>query len=183
MAVVEPARGTTALAESETMTALLDLRIWLALALAAALAWGGVERMRGNGARTALAEFRLTAETARAEAERKQREIEAQRTRDVQEVATHAQEQINALERDLADSRGAADRLRVAAASAARRACPRPAAAGTGPAQPDSSALDVLVDVLHRHSRELVEVGEYADRLRIAGIACERSYQAVSGPP
>ncbi|RYF54978.1 MAG: hypothetical protein EOO27_22315, partial [Comamonadaceae bacterium] len=86
----------------------LDLRLWLAGALAAALMWGGVERMRGNDARTALSAFRMEAERNRATAERLQRDIEAKRTQDVQEVANAAQTQIHALEGQLADARGAA---------------------------------------------------------------------------
>ncbi|WP_225783322.1 DUF2514 family protein [Xenophilus sp. Marseille-Q4582] len=159
------------------LVSLLDLRLWLAAALAAALLWGGVERMRGNDARTALAEFRLTAEKARAEAEARQREIEQQRTQAVQEVATHAQEQINALERDLADSRGAADRLRVAAASAARRACPRPAAPAPSAGEPDP--LAVLIDVLGAVGERAAIYAEAADRARIAGLACEAAFDSL----
>lgn len=164
------------------MTALLDLRVLLALALAGALAWGGVERMRGNNARTALAEFRLTAEKARADAEARERDIEAKRTRDVQEVANAAQTEINALEGQLADARAARDSLRAAATSAARRACPRPAAASASTSEPDSAALDVLVDVLGRADQRAGELAEFADRLRIAGLACERAYLSLSPP-
>lgn len=164
------------------MTALLDLRLWLAAALAAALLWAGMERMRGNEARTTLSAVRMEAERNRASAERLQRDIEAKRVRDVQEVATNAQIQINDLAGRLADARSAADSLRNAAASAVRRARARAAPADTGPAQPGQDPLDLLADVLHRHSVELVEVGEYADRLRIAGLACERAYHALSPP-
>lgn len=164
------------------MTALLNWRLWAAAGVAVLLAWTHWQAYRQGGAsaRTELAQVRQQAAEQVAQAERRQREIEAQRTRDVQEIQTNAQEQIDALAADLAASRAAADSLRSAAASAARRACPRPASASTGQGQSDTAALDLLVDVLHRHSQELVAVGEYADRLRIAGRACERAYDALA---
>jgi len=164
------------------MTALLNWRLWAAAGVAVLLAWTHWQAYRQGGAsaRTELAQVRQQAAEQVARAERRQREIEAQRTRDVQEVAAHAQAQIDALAADLAASRAAADGLRSAAASAARRACPSAPAASTGQGQPSADPLDLLVDVLHRHSQELVAVGEYADRLRIAGQACEASYDALT---
>lgn len=164
------------------MTALLDLRIWLATALALALAWGGVERVRNSNARTALAQHHVTTEKARASAEARERQIEAKRTRDVQEVANAAQNEINALEGQLADARAAADSLRAAAASAARRTCSRPAAAAPSPGESDSDAIGVLADVLGRVDERTGVLAEHADRLRIAGLACERAYLSLSPP-
>ena len=43
----------------------------------------------------------------------------------------------------------------------------------------DSATFDLFVELLDRHSRELQEVGEYADRLRAAGLSCERSFDAI----
>jgi len=62
------------------MTALLNPRVWLAAALAAALLWGGVERVRGSNARQALAEYKLASQQ---QAER-QREARTQTARDAE---------------------------------------------------------------------------------------------------
>ena len=43
----------------------------------------------------------------------------------------------------------------------------------------DSATFDLFVELLDRHSRELQEVGEYADKLRAAGLSCERSFDAI----
>ena len=43
----------------------------------------------------------------------------------------------------------------------------------------DSATFNLFVELLDRHSRELQEVGEYADRLRAAGLSCERSFDAI----
>lgn len=145
-----------------------------------ALTFGAGWRLSAASWRADLAELRETyAETGRL-AEKAERTKERTRTDNVNQEANHAQAQINTLEPAVAGGRAAADRLPVAARAAARRACPSPAAANPIPAQSGPDALDLLAEVLHRHSRELVEVGEYADRLRIAGVACERSYEAVA---
>lgn len=164
------------------MTALLNWRLWAAAGVAVLLAWTHWQAYRQGGAsaRVELAQVRQQAAEQVASAERKQREIELQRTRDVQEAATHAQTRIDALAADLAASRAAADGLRAAAASAARRACPNPSAAGAGTREPDPGALDLLVDVLGRADARAGELAEYADRARIAGSACERAYDALT---
>lgn len=158
----------------------LDLRRCLAGLLVASLLWGGWERMRGNDARTDLANLRTAnAESAR-HAEKAEREQERTWTERVTEAATNAQAQQNTLDPAVADGRAAADRLPDAARTATSRACPRAASASAGPAEPREDPLDLLADVLHRHSVELVEVGEFADRLRIAGLACEASFDALT---
>ncbi|WP_115678399.1 DUF2514 family protein [Cupriavidus neocaledonicus] len=90
-----------------------------------------------------------------------------------------------AKERDqaLADARAAgavAEQLRVRAAqlAAAARAAGHSAAAGGGAATGDP--LDVLTDVLGRADARAGELAEYADRARVAGLACERSYDALN---
>lgn len=164
------------------MTALLDLRLWLVAALAGAVLWAAAERARGSHAREELSAFVKGVAIARADAEAKQRETEAQRTRDVQEISVNAQTKINSLEDQLSDSRSAVDRLRNEAANAASRARKNSSVASAGPDKPREDAIDLFAQLLHRHSVELVEVGEYADRLRIAGAACESSYQALIKP-
>lgn len=157
------------------MTALLDLRIWLALALAGALLWG-------FDARTDLANLRATNAESGQHAEKAERAKERTWNDRVQEAAANAQDQTNALAPAVADGRAAADRMPTAARTVVSRACPRPAAADAGTSEPREDPLDLLAGVLHRHSVELVEVGEFADRLRIAGLACERAYLSLSPP-
>lgn len=99
------------------MTALLDLRIWLALALAGALAWGGVEHMRGNDARTSLAQASFKQEQQRAD------RAEAART-DEQNTANlehqHAGLTLAAAERFSLAAPGRELQLRAALADARR---------------------------------------------------------------
>lgn len=163
------------------MAALLNLRVWAGLALAVVLAFTHFFVYRSGKAvvRNEFDAYKLTAAQKLADAERKQREIEAQWAVAVQEVQDHAQSQINALEGQLSDARRASDGLRAAAASAARRACPRAALADAGTGHAGQDSLDLLVDVLARADAAAGEVGEYADRLRVAGAACERAYDAL----
>lgn len=168
------------------MTAILKLFpswAWLVLGgvlLTTVFAFGW--RQGGASARVELAQVRQQAAQAKANAEKAQREIERQRAQAVQEVQDHAQSQIDALAADLAASRAAGDGLRAAAASTARRACPRTAVASSGKGEPDTDALDLLVGVLGRLEEGGREMAEHADRLRIAGAACEASYNALTAP-
>jgi len=83
----------------------------------------------------------------------------------------------------LADARAAAaaaDGLhkRVAELVAAAR---RPAAAaGSPPADSRSDALDLLSGLLTRTDQAAGELARYADAAHIAGLACERSYDALT---
>lgn len=68
-----------------------------------------------------------------------------------------------------------------AARSAAQRAGACPATEPTGPPAP--SPADLLADVLGRVDQVAGELAEAVDQSRIAGLACERSYDAVAGQP
>lgn len=163
------------------MTRLLDLvPRWVLLALlAGAVLLVGVERTQVLKARADIAHLRADMAVAQAAAEKRERDKEAQRAADVQEVATHAQSQIDSLAADLADSRGVADSLRAAVDSARRRACPSAPAAGAGQGQPGADPIGVLADVFTRADQRAGELAEYADRLRIAGTGCERAYDSL----
>ncbi|MCY1271599.1 hypothetical protein D9M68_223010 [compost metagenome] len=117
--------------------------------------------------------------TALAAASEAARTEEQRRTAEQRGIANAA-----AKDRDqaLADARTAgavAEQLRVRAAqlAAAARAAGNSATAGGSPAAGDP--LDVLTDVLSRADARAGELAAYADRARIAGQACERSYDAL----
>lgn len=85
--------------------------------------------------------------------------------------------------RDRAAADAAADGLRRQLADYLRTARRPAAGAGAAPAvagELGGDALDLFAGLLDRHSRELVEVGGYADKLRVAGQACERDYLALA---
>lgn len=164
----------------------------LGVALALSLLWGGAQTVRLSSERTAhqttktdFAELRAKAEADRADGEAAERRKERQWSEKLNEVSNHAQTRIEVLQGDLASARTAADRLRIAAraaaAASASRASESPNPTGGGQGVQDPTPGDLLADVLQRHSVELVSVGEYADRLRVAGEACERSGDSITG--
>lgn len=69
-------------------------------------------------------------------------------------------------------------RVRLAAYLSANRG-PPPAAAASG-SPPAADPLGVLADVLGRADDRAKVLAAYADQARIAGLACERSYDALS---
>lgn len=81
---------------------------------------------------------------------------------------------------DAAGARSALDRLRQRAAlhaAAARPPGPDPAPFGLGPAA--SAPADLLADVLVQAADRARQLAAFADESRAAGLACERSYEAV----
>jgi len=81
---------------------------------------------------------------------------------------------------DAAGARSALDRLRERAAlhaAAARPPGPDPAPASPGPAA--SAPADLLANVLSRAADRAQQLAAFADESRAAGLACQRSYEAV----
>lgn len=128
---------------------------------------------------------RAMAEVAAKEAE----DAEAKRTKETEDQkqadkeAEHAQQQINALERERNAARDDADRMRRLYHQAAERgrqavAC----ASGAGQGEQGADPIGVFAELLERADRRAEEVAGYADHLRIAGLACERRYDAVASP-
>jgi hypothetical protein len=113
-------------------------------------------------------------------AERAQRTEEQRRTAAVTKEASSAQTQTAALDASLPAARAASDGVRNAATGAASRARASACPAAASTRQPGDDPLGLLVDVLGRADQRAGELAEYADRLRIAGIACERSYDSLT---
>lgn len=63
-------------------------------------------------------------------------------------------------------------------AAVRRRAAEDPALTGRGEAA--GPALDLLAELFRRADARAGELARYADNARIAGLACERSYDALS---
>lgn len=161
------------------LLSLIPSGAWIYLAIGAlSAAFAGGWHLGGLGPERALAEYQREVARATASAQQQQRQIEAQRDRDITEIANNAQTQIIALaaERDAAVS--AADGLRSAAASAASAARKNTCPASAGKATPDT--LGMFVELLSRVEERGRAMAEYADRSRIAGDACVRAYEALT---
>lgn len=112
------------------------------------------------------------------------------RARAEEQRRTTAQTEIaNAAAKDLEQARGdaraagdAAGRLRVRVAEllAASRAGKDSGAAGGGQDKSGGDPIDVLVRVLERSDRASGILADYADRLRVAGLSCERAYESLT---
>lgn len=157
---------------------MIPLRLWLYAALIAAL-MAGLWRL--DLSRQAVGYNRATAEQAVRDkaAAAAEREKETKWQAKINEVSNDAQQQIDSLQISLTDAGRAADRLRSAAKVAASRARTNSSVADAGAGKSCPDTADLLSTLLDRHSAELVEVGSHADRLRIAGLACERAYDGL----
>jgi len=118
---------------------------------------------------------------ARAQAEADAREEEQRRAAAQEEARVHAQKEQSAADVDAAgagaDSRRLLDETNNLAASVS--------CAGTDPAAVErgkaaTRAAMVLSDLLERSVATNAELAAAYDRARIAGLACERSYDALS---
>ncbi|MBR8316077.1 DUF2514 family protein [Burkholderia dolosa] len=94
------------------------------------------------------------------------------------ENAESASKQRDQARADAVAAASAADGLRKQVSVLVERARDPTAATGGAPA---GDALDLLADVLGRTSDAATELADYADRARIAGRQCERSYDALTG--
>ncbi|WP_172705356.1 DUF2514 family protein [Variovorax paradoxus] len=153
---------------------------WKLVLVGMLLALLGLQTVRVAELEQAAADRRATDAESQRLADRAQRAEEQRRAAAVTKEATDAQSRITSLEDDLRGARAAADGLREAAAGAAGRARAGACTTAAIPDQPGADPLGVLVDVLGRADKRAGELAEYADRLRIAGIACERSYDALT---
>lgn len=170
------------------MTALLNPRTWVAVVLAALLGLLAWQTMRLAAAekataeaRTDLANFKAAAAETTAVALRAQLKRHEQITTDQRKALDAASTESLAAQADSAGARAAADGLRAQVArfaAAARAALQRADAAERGAAGADP--IGVLADVLGRADARAGQLAEIADRARISGRLCERSYDALT---
>ncbi|MFT0733830.1 DUF2514 family protein [Ralstonia wenshanensis] len=164
---------------------IFDPRVLLAVVLALGLSYG-TGRLQQHRADTKA--FQAESTKAALDAARVQiravdeAHIEEQRrTKEISEIADEATQQAAVARADARAAGAAADRLRerVSQLVAASHATGDSAAAGASAGQPGGDPLDVLVDVLRRTDGAAGQLGDYADQLKVAGLACERAYDAL----
>lgn len=161
----------------------VKLAILAALAVGAVIAWNGytgslVARGDKAGYTRAVNEYRAR-ELAAVKAAR---EEERRKTAAVQKEIEDARKELAALRGSYDGAVGAGQRLRAQLA-AAYTACRGPAQpAAPGRSAPTNAAEGVLAELLRRTHEAEERVAQYADESRIAGRACERSYDALTPP-
>lgn len=138
----------------------------------------GAQQYRVMDARGELAEVRAEWSEAARQAEARARSEEQRRQTAIEGIRRDAQEKISAVAADAAAADDAASRLRARVAELSRRPASCPGAAGGGEAAGEAGL--VLADVFARLDRRAGELAEAYDRARIAGLACEAAYDALS---
>lgn len=162
---------------------------WKLVVIAALLALLGVQQVRISSARAELAkvraeyaEERQKAAEATRKAEQDAREEEQRREQRKQEIIDEAEGRTELARAAAAGAERAAGglRARLAAFTAAvRGATEDPHPVKRSESKQSADALDVLAGVLARVDDRAGELAVYADRLRIAGVACEAEYDSL----
>ncbi len=136
---------------------------------------GEIDRLRRG-----YAEERLAQEAAKVGAVGDARREEQRRLFEQAEIANAAKKEADQARADARAADAVAGRLRqrVAQLVAASRAGGDSTA--TGGSSAASDPIGVLADVLERADRRAGVLAEYADAARIAGLACERAYDALT---
>ncbi|MFJ4349654.1 DUF2514 domain-containing protein [Pseudomonas sp. NPDC089428] len=116
--------------------------------------------------------------------ERGARQEEQRRAKAQEEARAHAQEQRTLADAGAAGADAAGQRLRDEGAKlAATVSCPGTDSAAIARGQAATRAAMVLSDLLARADARAGELAKAYDGARVAGIACERSYQSVAQSP
>lgn len=152
---------------------------WKLVLVGILLALLGVQTMRIDRAHRQYAELQTQYAEASRKAEADARAEETRRQAIVDKEATDAQARIVQLEADAASARDSAERLRAAVATAVSGARKGAKPAEPSPGKPGADTLDVLAKLYSESQDRAGEVALYADRLRIAGQACEATYDSL----
>ncbi len=105
--------------------------------------------------------------------------IEEQRRRDeMEQVTQHAEQQLATLRADAAAARGAAERLRRTLSELQQNST-RTDSSVTNTGASGRTSSGVLADVLAESVERNQQLAAEADRRRIAGLACEKAFDAM----
>jgi chromosome segregation ATPase len=158
---------------------LIPVWAWAIVALIVALTLvGGYQTLQLADVRADYAGYRADVDAKAAKASEQARQTELKRQRDIDQVRNDAQQKIKVAAADAINAQSAADslQLEVNKLLAGRAALNSQVAAG-GASIRDLTA--VLADLRQRADKRAGELAAIADANRIAGQACERSYDAL----
>ena len=164
------------------MIRVLSATLVLAIAAAGVQTWRLSAEQRDHAAtRAGHAEQLAGLERAAREAEQNARAEEQRRAQALQGAIREAETNLARARADAAAAASAGERMRqrIAALTGSCRATPgHPASAGAGPAA--GTPGDLLVNVFDRVDQAVRDIAEHADAARAAGLACQRSYEALN---
>lgn len=115
-------------------------------------------------------------------AESAQRVEETRRQDDKERIENETRLEIAGAQAAAAAAGNERDRLRnqlAAYTAGQRRPGANPAAGAVGPSEPGYDPIGLLADLFTRADDTAGDLAQYADSLRIAGAACERSYNSL----
>lgn len=153
------------------------LLIGLAVATLMTLSATGAWQWQANAYGKQLADIRTTQAEAHATAQAQARAEEQRRQLAIEGIRQDAQVHISLAAADAAAADAAADGLRVELARIKRRPASCAGVTAGGEARPD--AATVLADLLEEVERAGRAMAAEADRRGIAGVTCERAFDAV----
>lgn len=147
--------------------------VLLAMAITAAGTWQVQENRYGKK----LADIQRDQAIAITNAGAAARQEEQRRQAAVNKEASDAREQSKAAAVDAGAADAAGERLHVEAGKLAATSCGDPGVARRG--ETATRAAMVLSDLLQRADKRAGELAVAYDQARIAGLACERTYESI----
>lgn len=153
----------------------LFVKYWYLAAIAALIAALGVQQVRVSNAKSDLASYRLEVSNAQRIASELARKESDRRQQAFDDAARSAREENESLQKDVVRLADLADGLRGDIATLRKRTFKSPNPANGSKSEQGDDAISVLARVYERADTEAGVVAQYADRLRVAGLACESS--------
>lgn len=147
----------------------------IAVAVCAALSFGAAWAIQSWRFGAKVSELHAQQAQQAADSIQAARDLEQRRVAVVENERDHAINQSKKLARDVAAGRAAAERMRRELdALRARHSGGDSVATERGAGEQHTDTIGLLIDMLTGMDSAGREVAEYADRLRVAGLACER---------
>ena len=156
-------------------------QILAGILLAIVIGFGGAWQVQDWRYEKRLADRDATQALAVAKSVSEAREEEQRRQSATNKAGSDAREEIKVASADAGAADAAGDRLHVEAGKFAAAACSDPGAAQRGASA--TGAAMVLSELFQRADKRAGELAAAYDRARLAGLACEKSYDGVSLRP